>query len=125
LSSNSSRSCGSLDDRILQKSIARRSSTSVSPDQNHLYWCCDCLCWRTLSESVTDTHTHSDPYPTLSLPKGSLYLSTSTPEPLSRALDHYSCLGLCPLQYLHLTYVFTKDLYACLSHILSSGWNSI
>jgi len=50
---------------------------------------------------LSDTHTLSDPYPTPSLPKGSLYLSTSTPEPLSETPDHYSCLGLCPLQYLH------------------------
>jgi len=49
----------------------------------------------------SDTHTLSNPYPIPSLPKGSLYLSTSTPEPLSGTPDHYSCLGLCPLQYLH------------------------
>jgi hypothetical protein len=50
---------------------------------------------------LSDTRTLSDPYPTLSLPKGSLYLSASTPEPLSGTPDHYSCLGLCPLQYIH------------------------
>jgi len=48
-----------------------------------------------------DTCTLSNPYPTPSLPKGSLYPSTSTLEPLSGTLDHYSCLGLCPLQYIH------------------------
>jgi hypothetical protein len=32
LTSNSSRSCGSLDDRILRESIARRSHASVGPD---------------------------------------------------------------------------------------------
>jgi hypothetical protein len=50
---------------------------------------------------LSDTHTLSDPYPTPSLPKGSLYPSTSAPEPLSGTPDHYSCLGLCPLHYLH------------------------
>jgi hypothetical protein len=50
---------------------------------------------------LSDTRTLSDPYPTLSLPKGSLYPSVSALEPLSRTLDHYSCLGLCPLQYIH------------------------
>jgi hypothetical protein len=50
---------------------------------------------------LSDTHTPSDPYPTPSLPKGSLYPSTSAPEPLSRTPDHSSCLGLCPLQYFH------------------------
>jgi len=50
---------------------------------------------------LSDTCTLSNPYPTLSLPKGSLYPSVSTPEPLSRTLDHYSYLGLHPLQYLH------------------------
>jgi len=50
---------------------------------------------------LSDTHTLSDPYPTLSLPKGSLYPSASTLEPLSGTPDHYSCLGLCPLQYIH------------------------
>jgi hypothetical protein len=48
-----------------------------------------------------DTRTPSDPYPTPSLPKGSLYPSVSAPEPLSGTLDHSSCLGLYPLQYLH------------------------
>jgi len=46
-------------------------------------------------------HTLFDLYPTLSLPKGSLYPSTSTPEPLFRTPDHSSCLRLCSLQYLH------------------------
>jgi len=50
---------------------------------------------------LSNTHTLSNPYPTPSLPKGSLYLSVSAPEPLSRTLDHYSCLRLCPLQYIH------------------------
>jgi hypothetical protein len=50
---------------------------------------------------LSDTCTPSDPYPTPSLPKGSLYPSTSAPEPLSGTLDHYSCLRLCPLQYIH------------------------
>jgi len=50
---------------------------------------------------LSDTRALSDPYPTLSLPKGSLYPSVSTLEPLSETLDHYSCLGLCPLQYIH------------------------
>jgi hypothetical protein len=50
---------------------------------------------------LSNTHTPSDPYPTPSLPKGSLYPSTSTPEPLSGTPDHSSCLGLCPLQYLY------------------------
>jgi len=48
-----------------------------------------------------DTRTPSDPYPTPSLPKGSLYPSASAPEPLSGTPDHSSCLGLCPLQYFH------------------------
>jgi hypothetical protein len=50
---------------------------------------------------LSNTHTPSNPYPTLSLPKGSLYPSMSVLEPLSGTPDHYSCLGLCPLQYLH------------------------
>jgi hypothetical protein len=50
---------------------------------------------------LSDTCTPSNPYPTLSLPKGSLYPSASTLEPLSETPDHHSCLGLCPLQYLH------------------------
>jgi len=50
---------------------------------------------------LSNTHTLSGPYPTPSLPKDSLYPSASTPEPLSGTPDHYSCLGLCPLQYLH------------------------
>jgi len=50
---------------------------------------------------LSDTYTPSDPYPTPSLPKGSLYPSTSAPEPLSGTPDHYSCLGLRPLQYIH------------------------
>jgi len=50
---------------------------------------------------LSDTHTPSDPYPTPSLPKGSLYPSASAPEPLSGTPDHYSCLGLRPLQYIH------------------------
>jgi len=50
---------------------------------------------------LSDTHTPSDPYPTPSLPKGSLYPSASAPEPLSGTPDHYSCLGLCLLQYIH------------------------
>jgi len=50
---------------------------------------------------LSNTHTPSDPYPTLSLPKGSLYLSMSAPEPLSGTPDHSSCLRLCPLQYFH------------------------
>jgi hypothetical protein len=49
---------------------------------------------------LSNTHTLSDPYLTPSLPKGSLYPSASTPEPLFRTPDHYSCLGLCPLQYI-------------------------
>jgi hypothetical protein len=49
---------------------------------------------------LSDTCTLSDPYPTLSLPKGSIYLSMSAPEPLSGTPDHYSCLRLHPLQYL-------------------------
>jgi hypothetical protein len=43
---------------------------------------------------LSDTCTLSNPYPAVSLPKGSLYPSVSTPY-------HYSCLGLCLLQYLH------------------------
>jgi len=50
---------------------------------------------------LSDTCTPSDPYPTPSLPKGSLYPSASAPEPLSRTPDHSSCLRLCPLQYFH------------------------
>jgi hypothetical protein len=50
---------------------------------------------------LSDTCTLSSPYPTPSLPKGSLYPSTSAPEPLSGTPNHYSCLGLCLLQYLH------------------------
>jgi len=50
---------------------------------------------------LSNTHTPSDPYPTPSLPKGSLYLSASALEPLFRTPDHSSCLGLCPLQYFH------------------------
>jgi len=48
-----------------------------------------------------NTCTPSNPYPTLSLPKGSLYPSASALEPLSRTPDHSSCLRLCPLQYFH------------------------
>jgi hypothetical protein len=50
---------------------------------------------------LSNTRTLSDPYPTPFLPKGSLYPSVSAPELLSGTPDHYSCLGLCPLQYLH------------------------
>jgi len=50
---------------------------------------------------LSNTCTPSDPYPIPSLPKGSLYPSTSTPEPLSGTPDHSSCLGLYPLQYFH------------------------
>jgi len=72
-----------------------RSSTFLDPTLGLM----DCIL-RSKS-CLSDTHTPSDPYPTLSLPKGSLYLSMSTLEPLSGTPDHYSCLGLCPLQYLH------------------------
>jgi len=58
-------------------------------------------CILRLKSYLSDTRTPSDPYPTPSLPKGSLYPSTSAPEPLSGTPDHSSCLGLCPLQYFH------------------------
>jgi hypothetical protein len=58
-------------------------------------------CILRLKFCLSNTCTPSDPYPTQSLPKGSLYLSVSAPKPLSGTPDHYSCLGLCPLQYIH------------------------
>jgi len=60
-----------------------------------------------------DTCTPSNPYPTLSLPKGSLYPSVSAPEPLSGTPDHYSCLGLCPLQYIHPMSSLRIDMRIC------------
>jgi hypothetical protein len=61
---------------------------------------------------LSNTCTPSNPYPTPSLSKGSLYLSASTLEPLSGTLDHYSCLGLCPLQYIHPMSSLRIDTYA-------------